>query len=220
MARAVYNANSRLPKVDWSEVPINLDTHELGKIVPNPRSCTAVYSPACKARLAHRRMGPISTSRRQIQIRTSLEIADSIRFVEKALLNLLSHHRSSRDFSSANELSRITFNILQTNRRIFVNNIRQTDHLVEPVFDGSIPRPPFFRPPMPRLKMIINACVYQSMIFETTISYFLRDGMGGDFVSNVPQVLNVSVIRVLMTDVESSSNRATVWIFPTVWENF
>lgn len=107
-------------------------------------------------------MEPISTSRRQIQIRTSLEIADSIRFVEKALLNLLSHYRSSRDFSSANELSRITFNILQTNRRIFVNNIRQTDHLVEPIFDGSVPRPPFFRPPMAKLKKIINACQWYS----------------------------------------------------------
>lgn len=48
----------------------------------------------------------------------------------------------------------------------------------------------------------------------------MRDGMGGDLMSYIPQVLNVPVIRVLMTDVESCTSGAAVWIFPIVRENF
>lgn len=83
------SANLRLLKVDLTEVPISLDTHELGKIVPDLRNCTVVYSPVYKATLAHRKMEPIWTNRIQIQIQTSLETVDSIRFVKRAPLNLL-----------------------------------------------------------------------------------------------------------------------------------
>lgn len=44
--------------------------------------------------------------------------------------------------------------------------------------------------------------------------------MGSNLMTGIPEILDVSIIRILMTDIKSSPNRTTVWIFPLVRKNF
>jgi len=47
----------------------------------------------------------------------------------------------------------------------------------------------------------------------------LRDGVCGYLVTDVPQILHVSIIRVLMTDVEGTSYGTPVGILSIIGEN-
>lgn len=56
--------------------------------------------------------------------------------------------------------------------------------------------------------------------FSTSYSKYSRNGMCGYFMADVPQILYISIIRVLMTDVESTSYGTAVGIFSVIRKYF
>lgn len=59
-----------------------------------------------------------------------------------------------------------------------------------------------------------------SSISHTKYEMYLRNGVRGYFMAGVPQILHVSVICVLMTDIKSAFYRTTIRIFSVIRENF